>query len=71
MNMLDAHKLLPAITKASKNLNLRCISPHQTSRRRPEGVAQFSAYIGHAWGSGGSVPFFAPSLANRPGGQQW
>jgi pimeloyl-ACP methyl ester carboxylesterase len=36
-----------------------------------EAVAQFLAYIEHAWGSGGSVPFFAPSLANRPGGQQW
>src|ERR1700687_4559849 len=31
MHMLDADKLLPSITQASKNLNLGCISPHQTS----------------------------------------
>jgi pimeloyl-ACP methyl ester carboxylesterase len=36
-----------------------------------EAVAQFVGYIDQAWGSGGSVPFFAPSLANRPGGQEW
>jgi hypothetical protein len=36
-----------------------------------EAVAQFLGYIDQAWGSGGSVPFFAPSLANRPGGQEW
>jgi hypothetical protein len=36
MHVLDADKLLPAITQASKNLNLHCVSPHQTSRRRSE-----------------------------------
>jgi hypothetical protein len=28
MNMLDADNLLTAITQASKDLNLHCISPH-------------------------------------------
>ena len=37
MDVLDADKLLPAIPKASKNLNLGRISSHQTSRRRSEG----------------------------------
>jgi hypothetical protein len=32
MNMLDADKLLTAVTQTSKNLNLGRISPHQTSR---------------------------------------
>ena len=36
MDMLDADKLLPAITQASKDLNLGRISPHQTSRSRSE-----------------------------------
>jgi hypothetical protein len=30
MDVLNADKLLPAVTQASKNLNLSCISPHQT-----------------------------------------
>jgi hypothetical protein len=37
MDVLDADKLLPAATQASKNLDLDRISPHQTSRRRSEG----------------------------------
>jgi hypothetical protein len=37
VHMLDADKLLSAITQASKNLNLGRISPHQTSRSRSEG----------------------------------
>jgi hypothetical protein len=37
MDMLDADKLLPTITQAPKNLNLRRISSHQTSRSRSEG----------------------------------
>ena len=37
MDMLDAGKLLPAITQASKNLNLGRIGPHKTSRSRSEG----------------------------------
>jgi hypothetical protein len=35
--MLDADKLLPAGAQAPKDLNLGCESPHQASRRRPEG----------------------------------
>ena len=37
MDVLDADNLLSAVTQASKNLNLGCISPHQTSHSRPEG----------------------------------
>ena len=37
MDVLDTDKLLAATTQASKDLNLGCISPHQTSRRRSEG----------------------------------
>ena len=37
MDVLDADKLLTAITQASKHLNLGYISPHQASRRRSEG----------------------------------
>ena len=37
MDVLDANKLVPAITQASKDLNLGCIGPHQASRRRSEG----------------------------------
>jgi hypothetical protein len=37
VHMLDADKLLSAITQASKNLNLGRISPDQTSRSRSEG----------------------------------
>jgi hypothetical protein len=36
MDVLDADKLLASASKASKNLNLHCISSHQTSRRRSE-----------------------------------
>jgi hypothetical protein len=36
MDMLDPDKLLPAVTQSPKNLDLCCISPHQTGRRRPE-----------------------------------
>jgi hypothetical protein len=34
MDVLDADKLLPAVAQAAKDLNLGCVSPHQTSRRR-------------------------------------
>ena len=37
MDVLDADNLLPAVTQASKDLNLGCISSHQTSHRRSEG----------------------------------
>ncbi|MGO9703418.1 MAG: adenylate/guanylate cyclase domain-containing protein [Xanthobacteraceae bacterium] len=36
-----------------------------------EALEQFLGYIAQAWGSGGSLPFFAPSLANDPAAQQW
>src|SRR5580658_1076005 len=36
-----------------------------------EALAAFLGYIDQAWGSGGSLPFFAPSLANDPAAQQW
>jgi hypothetical protein len=36
MDMLDADKLLTAVTQASKDLYLGCESPHQTRRRRSE-----------------------------------
>ena len=36
MDVLDADDLLAAVTQASKDLYLGCVSPHQTSRRRPE-----------------------------------
>ena len=36
MDVLDADNLLTAVTQAAENLNLRCISPHQTSRSRTE-----------------------------------
>ena len=36
-----------------------------------EAFAAFLNYIDQAWGSGGSLPFFAPSLANDPAAQQW
>jgi class 3 adenylate cyclase len=36
-----------------------------------EALAGFLGYIDQAWGSGGSLPFFAPSLANDPAAQQW
>ena len=31
----------------------------------------YSTYIDQAWGSGGTLYFFAPSLANDPAAQQW
>jgi pimeloyl-ACP methyl ester carboxylesterase len=36
-----------------------------------EALASFLGYIEQAWGSGGSLPLFAPSLANDPAAQQW
>ena len=36
MDVLDADVLLAAVSQASKDLNLGCISFHQASRRRPE-----------------------------------
>jgi pimeloyl-ACP methyl ester carboxylesterase/class 3 adenylate cyclase len=36
-----------------------------------EALAAFLGYIDQAWGTGGSLPLFAPSIANDPGGQQW
>jgi class 3 adenylate cyclase len=36
-----------------------------------EALAQFLGYIEQAWGSGASLPFFAPSLANDTATQQW
>ena len=36
-----------------------------------EALAGFLGYIDQAWGSGGSVSFLAPSLANDPAAQQW
>ena len=36
-----------------------------------EALAAFLGYIDQAWGSGGSVSFLAPSLANDPAAQQW
>jgi hypothetical protein len=37
MDVLDADKLLPAVPQASKYFDLSRVSPHQASRRRPEG----------------------------------
>jgi pimeloyl-ACP methyl ester carboxylesterase len=36
-----------------------------------ETLAGFLGYIDQAWGSGGTVSFVAPSLANDPAAQQW
>jgi len=36
-----------------------------------EALAQFLGYIDQAWGSGASLPFFAPSFANDPVTQEW
>ena len=36
-----------------------------------EALAGFLGYIDKAWGSGGSLHFLAPSLANDPTAQQW
>jgi hypothetical protein len=45
--MLDADKLLPAVTQSSKYLDLAGISPHQTSRRRSEGRNSLLRCEGH------------------------
>jgi hypothetical protein len=37
MDMLDANELVAAVTQSSKDLNLRCVGPHQSSGCRPEG----------------------------------
>ena len=36
-----------------------------------EALSAFLGYIDHAWGSGASLSFLAPSLANDPAAQQW
>ena len=36
-----------------------------------EALAGLLGYIDQAWGSGGALSFFAPSLANDPAAQQW
>ena len=36
MDVLDAHKLLPAVAQAAKDLNLGGISSHQPGRSRPK-----------------------------------
>jgi class 3 adenylate cyclase len=36
-----------------------------------EALQQFLGYIDQAWGSGASLPFFAPSLANDAATRQW
>jgi pimeloyl-ACP methyl ester carboxylesterase len=36
-----------------------------------EALQQFLGYIDQAWGSGASLPFFAPSLANDQAAIQW
>jgi class 3 adenylate cyclase len=36
-----------------------------------EALAAFLGYIDQAWGSGGSLHFLTPSLANDPAAQQW
>jgi class 3 adenylate cyclase len=36
-----------------------------------EALQQFLGYIDRAWGSGASLPFFAPSLANDQAALQW
>ena len=36
-----------------------------------EALAAFLGYIDHGWGSGASLSFLAPSLANDPAAQQW
>jgi pimeloyl-ACP methyl ester carboxylesterase len=36
-----------------------------------EALAAFLGYIDQAWGSGGTLPLFAPSVANDPFAQQW
>ena len=41
------------------------------ARARQERTAAFLAYIDQAWGTGGSLPQFAPSRANDPAFQRW
>jgi pimeloyl-ACP methyl ester carboxylesterase/class 3 adenylate cyclase len=36
-----------------------------------EAFERFLGYIAQAWGSGGTLPLFAPSLVNDPAAQQW
>jgi len=36
-----------------------------------EALAQFLSYVDEAWGTGGSLPFFAPSRGNDPAFQHW
>jgi class 3 adenylate cyclase len=36
-----------------------------------EALEEFLGYIDRAWGTGGSLPFFSPSLVNNPVAQQW
>jgi class 3 adenylate cyclase len=36
-----------------------------------EAMAQFLDYVDHAWGTGGSLPLFAPTRANDPIFQRW
>ncbi len=36
-----------------------------------ESLEQFLGYVDQAWGSGASLPFFMPSVANDPAAQQW
>ena len=42
---------------------------HLGSPRR--GMAQFLDYVEQAWGTGGSLPLFAPTRANDPIFQRW
>ena len=41
------------------------------ARARKEFVTEFLSYIDQSWGTGGSLPIFAPSRANDPGFQRW
>ena len=41
------------------------------ARARKEFVTEFLSYIDESWGTGGSLPIFAPSRANDPGFQRW
>lgn len=41
------------------------------ARARKEFVTEFLSYIDRSWGTGGSLPIFAPSRANDPGFQRW
>ena len=37
----------------------------------PEGLEAYLGYVERAWGSGGSLPMWAPSRKNDPALQQW